>query len=113
MPRGDLPSGYKIMWLFVLFDLPMDDRKARREYTRFRKRLLEMGFCQLQYSVYARPFPSEEAMHPYRQEIRANLPPKGAVRLLPVTDRQFGKMENYVGKIRQENEKAPRQLMLF
>lgn len=113
MPRSELPSGYKIMWLFVFFDLPMDNRKARRDYTRFRKHLLELGFMQLQYSVYARPFPSEEAMQPYRQAIREHLPPLGEVRLLPVTDRQFGKMENYVGKVRQEVEKAPRQLMLF
>lgn len=101
------------MWLFVFFDLPMDDRKARREYVRFRKRLLELGFSQLQYSVYARPFPSEEAMQPYRQDIRESLPPDGEVRLLPVTDRQFGKMESYVGKLRKKNEEPPRQLMLF
>ncbi|MGQ9505492.1 MAG: CRISPR-associated endonuclease Cas2 [Thermogutta sp.] len=101
------------MWLFVLFDLPVDTRQARREYTRFRKLLLRMGFSQLQYSVYARPFPSEEAMAPEREIIRQHLPPGGAVRLLPVTDRQFGKMENYVGRSRQNNEKPPRQLMLF
>ncbi|HOP78821.1 MAG TPA: CRISPR-associated endonuclease Cas2 [Thermogutta sp.] len=113
MARSEPISGYKIMWLFVFFDLPMNDRAARREYVRFRKRLLELGFTQLQYSVYARPFPSEEALAPYRQEIREALPPDGEVRLLPVTDRQFGKMENYVGKLRTETEKPPRQLMLF
>lgn len=113
MPQSEFPSGYKIMWLIVFFDLPMDDRKARRDYVRFRKRLLEMGFSQLQYSVYARPFPSEEAMAPYRKTIREHLPPEGEVRLLPVTDRQFGRMENYVGRLRQENEKVPQQLMLF
>lgn len=101
------------MWLIVLFDLPMDDREARRDYVRFRKRLLELGFMQLQYSVYGRPFPNEEAMIPYRKAIREALPPDGAVRLLPVTDRQFGKMENYVGKMRQKNEKPRDQLMLF
>ena len=30
-----------------------------------------------------------------------------------ITDRQFEKMENYVGKNRQENEHAPLQLELF
>jgi len=113
MPQSDFPSGYKIMWLFVFFDLPVDDREARREYSRFRKHLLELGFMQLQYSVYARPFPSQEAMKPYQMQIRLALPPEGAVRLLAVTDRQFGKMESYYGKIRQPNEKPPTQLLLF
>lgn len=101
------------MWLLVFFDLPMDDRVARREYVRFRKQLLELGFMQLQYSVYGRPFPSEEAMKPYRDTIRRALPPDGEVRLLPVTDKQFGRMESYIGKSRANNEEAPRQLMLF
>ena len=113
MPQSNFPSGYKIMWLFVFFDLPVDDRQARRDYARFRKHLLKLGFMQMQYSVYARPFPSQEAMAPYRAQIEIALPPRGAVRLLAVTDRQFGKMESYYGKERQANEKPPSQLLLF
>lgn len=101
------------MWLLVFFDLPMDNQAARRSYVRFRKQLLELGFMQLQYSVYGRPFPSEEAMKPYRNAICQALPPDGKVRLLPVTDRQFGRMESYIGKTRTKNEETPRQLMLF
>lgn len=101
------------MWLFVFFDLPVDDRPARREYVRFRKHLLELGFMQLQYSVYARPFPSEEAMRSYKQRLRLAIPPRGEVRLLGVTDRQFGKMENYIGAVRNPNEKPTSQLLLF
>jgi len=32
--------GYRVMWVVVLFDLPVDTKKARRNYTRFRKHLL-------------------------------------------------------------------------
>ena len=35
------------------------------------------------------------------------------VRLLAVTERQFGKMEVYEGKKRAEAEKPPEQLLLF
>ena len=45
--------------------------------------------------------------------VREGLPDEGQIRLLSVTDRQFGKMENYVGKKRESTEEAPRQLMLF
>ncbi len=47
-------SAYRFMWVVVMFDLPVDTKKARREYTRFRKKLLRDGFMMLQYSVYAR-----------------------------------------------------------
>lgn len=101
------------MWLFVMFDLPVDDADARREYTRFRKRLLAQGFDMVQYSVYARYCPSEEASAAYRSRVRAVLPPDGQVRLLSITDRQFGKMEVFFARTPRRPEQRPRQLLLF
>lgn len=112
MPRREL-SGYQGMWLFVMFDLPVEDRKARRDYTRFRTRLLAEGFSMLQYSIYARYFPSEEASRAYRHRVQGVLPPKGEVRLLSVTDRQFGKMEVFFSRNPEPPEKPPDQLLLF
>lgn len=101
------------MWLFAMFDLPVDSKEARREYVRFRNALLAEGFTMLQFSVYARYCASEEAAATYRRRVRAALAPGGQVRLLSVTDHQFGKMEVFQGKKRKEAEKAPPQLMLF
>lgn len=101
------------MWLFALFDLPVDSPEARREYTRFRKALLKHGFVQMQYSVYARYVASEEAEKVHRRRIRAVLPPEGQVRLLSITDRQYGKMELFYGKSGKPVEKPPAQLLLF
>lgn len=101
------------MWLFAMFDLPVDTPSARRAYAQFRKLLLSEGFCMLQYSVYARYCPSEEASVAYRNRIRAGLPEHGQVRLLAVTDRQFGKMEVFFGAKRKPTEDPPTQLMLF
>lgn len=106
-------SEYLAMWLFAMFDLPVDTRDARRQYTRFRKALLTNGFTMLQYSVYARYCPSEEASCVHFRRVRAALPPDGQVRLLFVTDRQFGKMEVYYGKNRKPVEDPPAQMMLF
>lgn len=114
MPRDRFAlSGYRPVWLFAMFDLPVKTQAQRRRYAQFRKLLLKDGFCQMQYSVYARYCPSEEAAQVHRDLVRAGLPDEGQVRLLAVTDRQFGKMENYVGKRRRETEEAPKQLMLF
>ena len=101
------------MWLFAMFDLPVDSAAARREYTRFRKSLLAKGFTMLQFSVYARYCPSEEASEVYRGRVHEVLPPHGQVGLLSVTDRQFGKMEVYFGKSRKAVEDPPAQMMLF
>jgi CRISPR-associated protein Cas2 len=101
------------MWLFTMFDLPVDTKKARKEYTRFRKALISQGFLMLQFSVYARYCASEEAGQVHRNHIHGILPPDGQVRLMSITDRQFGKMEVFYGKLRQEAEQAPQQLMLF
>ena len=106
-------SEYRGMWLFAMFDLPVDDKKARRAYTRFRKLLIREGFSMLQYSVYARYCPSEEGSDANRTHIRWALPDEGRVRLLAVTDRQFGKMEVFDGKTRRNVEDPPPQLMLF
>jgi len=106
-------SGYNVMWLMAMFDLPVDDVADRRRYARFRRLLLQNGFSRLQYSVYARCCESEATAVTQRSQISQKLPPDGQVRLLMITDRQFGKMEVYHGKTRVENEKRPRQLELF
>ena len=110
--RLDL-SGYRAMWLFAMFDLPVDTKTARRQYASFRKALLERGFSMLQFSVYARYCASEDFAKGIRDEVRGLLPPRGQVRLLMVTDRQFAKMEVYYGKKRTPTEEPPRQIMLF
>ncbi|HUU84799.1 MAG TPA: CRISPR-associated endonuclease Cas2 [Phycisphaerae bacterium] len=114
MPTSRLAlSGYRAVWLFAMFDLPVKTRPQRRRYTRFRKLLLSDGFCRMQYSVYARYCPSEEASAAHRSLVHDGLPDEGQVRLLAVTDRQFGKMDNYVGKKCSDVERPPAQLMLF
>lgn len=101
------------MWLFAMFDLPVDDKEAKRAYRQFRKALVREGFSMLQYSVYARYCPTEDASDVYRRRVQLALPDEGRVRLLSVTDRQFGKMEVFDGKTKQKVEEPPPQLMLF
>ena len=106
-------SAYKAVWLVTMFDLPVTTKKARREYTRFRKLLLKRGFIMLQFSVYARFCSSEDASKVYQRDIADHLPPEGQVRVLLITDKQFGKMRCYYGKHRQSVEQKPTQLLLF
>ena len=47
-------SGYRLMWMMVLFDLPVLTKKERKAATKFRKFLLDQGFEMSQFSVYMR-----------------------------------------------------------
>jgi len=106
-------SEYRGMWCFTLFDLPVDSKAARRRYTRFRTALLKEGMTMLQFSVYARYCASEESGEILKTKIRGQIPEDGQVRLLMVTDRQFGKMEVFYGKKRKPVEDPPMQLSFF
>ncbi len=106
-------SKYRAMWLVAMFDLPVTTKPARKAYTQFRKALLNRGFTMLQYSVYARYCVSEEASDVHRNHLRRVLPDAGQVRLMAITDKQFGKMEVFFGKKRAPTEKTPEQLLLF
>ena len=101
------------MWLMVMFDLPVVTKEEKRQYTRFRKYLLREGFLQLQFSVYAKFFSSRENAQKYFNYIKEAVPPGGRVRLLMITDKQFGDMVSLYGKNIEEVEKKPEQLLLF
>jgi len=106
-------GGQHTMWVIVLFDLPTDTKIARKDYSNFRKHLLDDGFTMMQYSVYMRHCASEENAQVHMKRIKGILPPDGEVRMVKITDKQFSKIEVFYGKKRQPTEKAPEQLMFF
>jgi CRISPR-associated protein Cas2 len=106
-------SGYRFMWILVMFDLPTDSKRARRDYTRFRKALLRNGFARMQFSIYIRHCASEENTTVHIQRVKAIVPPDGEVRMLAITDKQYERMHIFWGKRRVPTERPPAQLELF
>lgn len=106
-------SPYLSVWLIALFDLPTDTPDARKSYTVFRKHLLSQGFTMLQYSVYARYCSGEDKAKSIRRRIRQSLPPDGEVRVMTLTDTQYGKMQIFHGKLRQPTDRVPQQVEMF
>ena len=106
-------SGYRYMWVVVMFDLPMDTPRARRAYTRFRKGLLQDGFTRMQYSVYLRHCASRENAEVHIQRVEGTVPDDGEVRVITITDKQFERMHVFWGKMRKPPDHPPRQLELF
>lgn len=101
------------MWLFVFFDLPTTTKTERRNASQFRKTLEKDGFAMMQYSVYVRNCPSRENMAVHEKRIRLSLPPSGNVSMLSVTDKQFGEIKTFYGKIETAKPDMPQQLELF
>ncbi len=101
------------MWIIAMFDLPTDTKMARKHYAQFRKALLKDGFGMMQFSVYIRHCASEENATVHFERIKRALPPDGEVRLMQITDKQFGRMEVFYGKRRKKTEPTPVQIELF
>lgn len=101
------------MWVVAMFDLPVDTKAARRAYTKFRHGLLQDGFTMMQYSVYIRHCANEENATVHSGRVKLMLPDDGEVRVITITDFQFGKMQVFLGKRRKAPITAPAQVEMF
>ena len=106
-------TGYRIMWVFVFFDLPTETKRDRKNAGNFRKNLLKDGFDMMQYSVYIRHCASSESADVHEKRVASFIPPKGKVSILRVTDKQFGNIKNFWGKEEEPPKPPPLQLELF
>ncbi len=106
-------SGYRIMWILVMFDLPTDTRPQRKAATAFRNFLLDEGFERSQFSVYARFVNGKEAFKTRVSRIERHLPDKGDIQILNFTDRQYRDIVHFSDQGRRAARKNPEQLVLF
>ena len=109
----DRLNAYRIMWTFVMYDLPTETKKERKVAARFRKDLLVDGFSMFQFSTYVRHSSSSENAEVHSRRVRKSLPEHGKVGILQITDKQFGQMEIFHGMKRVERPDVPQQLELF
>lgn len=94
---------YRIMWVLVFFDLPTETKKDRKAYTRFRKEMMKDGFSMFQFSIYVRHCASKENKTVHVNRIKKILPEKGHIGILSITDKQFGMMDIFYGKKKEES----------
>ena len=87
----------RLMRIMVFFDLPVKTKAQRRDATRFRNFLLKDGYHMVQYSVYARICNGSDAVETHKLRLKSALPPRGAVRMIVVTEKQFNNIEILVG----------------
>ena len=106
-------NAYRVMWLFVFFDLPTNTKTERRHAALFRKALEKDGFTMMQYSVYVRHCASKENMTVHIKRVRKSMPPSGYTSMLSITDKQYGEIRNFWGKVERKKPDMPQQMEIF
>lgn len=106
-------SGYRLMWILVMFDLPTDTKQQRKAAGKFRNFLLDEGFERSQFSVYARFVNGKEALCTRINRIERNLPGSGDIQILNFTDRQYRDIVHFSDQSRRKARENPQQLVMF
>jgi len=106
-------SGWSMAYLIVMFDLPTTSKTDKRNYVDFRRFLLNDGFRLMQWSVYSRHCRSRDHLEVHQTRVRQHVPPAGEVRMLHMTEAQFGRMEIFRKRSRVNDEPDPAQLVFL
>lgn len=106
-------SAYRMMWMLVTFDLPVDTQKHRAEAAKFRQFLLDQGFEMSQLSNYLRLVNGQEQFETYTRRIGSHLPERGDVFIFQFTDRQYENIVRFSDQSRRTRKKNPGQIALF
>jgi CRISPR-associated protein Cas2 len=101
------------MWMMVLFDLPVVEKKERKDAADFRNFLLDSGFSMVQYSIYTKVLSGTDACQKYYTAIEKHLPLQGKVDILTITDKQYENIKSYFGQSKSHKKNPSRQLLLF
>lgn len=106
-------SAYRLMWMLVTFDLPVETKKQRKAATRFREFLLDQGFEMSQFSNYMRLVNGREQYETHVGRIERNLPERGDVFIFQFTDKQYEKIVRFSDQSRRKRKRNPDQIALF
>lgn len=111
--KEEILNGYRLMWIMVMFDLPVVSQRERRIATKFRNFLEKEGFGMCQFSVYARYCGPREKTERIYKAVEAEVPENGKVNILLFTDKQFGKIVIIENRKRGTPRENPDQYLLF
>ena len=101
-------SGYRLMWILVMFDLPTETKSQRKAAGNFRNFLLDAGYERCQLSIYARFVNGKEAVETLINQTERALPAWGDVQILNFTDRQFRDIVHFSDQGRRGQRKIQR-----
>lgn len=104
---------YRIMRLMVMFDLPTETSKQRKQYRQFRKKLINEGFIMIQYSVYVRVCTTKSAAEFLEKRIKDFLPDEGIIQSLVLTEKQYSDMHFLRGRMIEEVRNSSKRTVIL
>lgn len=113
MSANALLSGYRVLWVMALFDLPVLTKAERKRAAKFRLFLLDEGFSMMQFSCYIRFTAGKEQAEALTKRIGRAVPSPGAVEVIWLTDKQYENIHSFRGKPVEKRAGKPDQLALF
>ena len=93
---------YRFMRILVFFDLPTETSADKTSYRHFRSFLIKEGFSMMQESVYSKLALNGSTVDIVKRHLRGNIPPKGLVQMLVITEKQFADITYLVGESRSQ-----------
>lgn len=100
------------MWLLTMFDLPSTSASMRRNYSRFRKCLLQRGFEMRQKSVYLRWEDTVSAADSTSRWVLANAPSEGHVSVMKLTSRTMNNVSILTDREKEPPPKIPDEFLV-
>lgn len=86
-----------------MYDLPMKEYEQTKEYTKFRKSLISLGFYKVQYSVYTKVVANKKNAPAIINRVKRDIPSGGEIRVFYITEKQYQQMDFLRGeKSKQE-----------
>lgn len=104
---------YRFMRIMVLFDLPVETPLQRHNYGKFRRYLIKNGFMMMQESVYVKLALNQNTAAAIIDALKKNKPPEGLVQILPVTEKQFSKIEIITGDYSSDTVDSDERLLML
>ena len=84
-------------YVFVMFDLPINTKEEKFQYTKFRKNLIKNGYVMFQQSIYQKYIRELKSIDYERHFIVDISPKNGNIRLFKMTKKQFESIEIICG----------------
>lgn len=91
------------MRMFVMFDLPTETKHDRKMYRDFRKYLINNGYIMFQYSIYTKIILNHSAMQLHKSKLMKQLPERGKIDIMLVTEKQFATIETFGNEMMLHN----------
>ena len=104
---------YRFMRVIVFFDLPTTTSTDLKNYRNFRRFLIKDCFAMMQESVYTKITKNMPQAMAIAKRLRDNIPEKGLIQMLTVTEKQFSRMELLIGEEEKEYITDDRRLIIL